>query len=129
MSRHLVAVACAVSLLAVAGCGGDSDDSSSDETAPANATVVKAVEGIAWDSRTYSATAVDGKISIVGENDSTLPHNLYVIAQDGTELPSSVDLPRKGSDGVFSASAAPGTYTIICKIPGHNNMKAELTVS
>jgi uncharacterized cupredoxin-like copper-binding protein len=128
MSR-LVAAACAVSLLAFAGCGSDSDDSSSEETVPAGATVVKAVEGIAWDATSYSATLTDGKINLVGENDSTLPHNLYVIAADGTELPDSVDLPRRGAEGVFSAVAAAGTYTIICTIPGHNNMKAELTVS
>ena len=118
----------AASLLLLAACGGGSD-SGTPATAPADALVVKAKDGIAWDAKTYSATAVDGKVTIFGENDSPLAHNLYVLDGSDKVIGSHIDLPKKGSNGTLVFDLAPGTYKIVCKIPGHSNMNSSLTVS
>lgn len=121
----LAAVLAAGSLLAA--CGGDSGSSS---TLPANADVtVKAEDGLKWDSTSFTATATDGKVLIAAENDSSLAHNLYVVAEDGTQAPQFIDLPKHGSTGTKEFTLAPGTYTMLCKVPGHSSMKAKLVVS
>jgi plastocyanin len=112
--------------LGLAACGGGS--SSSGDTIPADAdVVVKAIEGIKWDQPSYSAEA--GEVTIAAENVSSLPHNLYIVAPDGTQLPNVIDLPNRGRVGTMTVTLAAGEYTLICTIPGHNNMKATLTVS
>ena len=64
-----------------------------------------------------------------GRNQSSIGHNLYILSADGTQNPSHVDLPQKGKSSTETVDLTPGTYTVICKIPGHGNMKATLTVS
>lgn len=117
--------------VAVAGCGGG-DDADSSSTAPdgdlADADlVVTAVEGIKWDKSEYSVAA--GDVTVAVRNDSSLPHNLYVIAADGTELPTSFDIASRGKVDTGDVTLAAGSYTVICKIPGHGAMKATLNVS
>lgn len=113
----------AASFLLVA-CGGG--DSSSDATVPADADlVVRALDGIRWDAESYTAPA--GEITVVFENASSLPHNLHFIDADGVQLPTVLDLPRRGEIAVDMTIEA-GTYTLICTIPGHGNMTATLTV-
>ncbi len=108
-------------------CGSSSDSKS---TLPADADVtVKAEDGLKWDAENFTATATDGKVLIAAENDSSLAHNLYVVAADGTQAPQFIDLPSKGSSDAKDFSLTAGTYTILCKIPGHSNMKATLVVS
>jgi plastocyanin len=112
--------------LGLAACGGGS--SSSGDTIPADAdVVVKAIDGIKWDQSSYSAQA--GEVTIAAENASSLPHNLYIVAADGTQLPGMIDLPNRGRVGTMTVTLAAGEYTLICTIPGHNNMKATLAVS
>jgi plastocyanin len=112
--------------LGLAACGGGS--SSSGDTIPADAdVVVKAIDGIKWDQSSYSAQA--GDVTIAAENVSSLPHNLHIVAADGTQLPQMIDLPNRGRVGTMTVTLAAGEYTLICTIPGHNNMKATLAVS
>ena len=116
----------AAGLLALSACGGSSDSSAN--TVPADAdVVVRAVEGIAWNESAFTATAVDGKIKIYAVNESGLAHNMYVVQGDTSEG-DFIDLPRRGSDGTLVYELVPGEYHIVCKIPGHNNMNATLTV-
>lgn len=111
--------------LGLAACGGGS--SSSGDTIPADAdVVVKAVEGIKWDQSSYTATA--GDVLIAAQNVSSLPHNLHIVDASGTQLPTALDLPSKGTIQATVKLAA-GEYTLICTVPGHANMKATLTVS
>ncbi len=115
-------------VLAMAACGGGA--ASGPTTAPAPADVViTAVDGIRWDANSYTAASKDGKVVIRGKNDSSIPHNLYVIATDGTQIPGHIDLKSRGSVETETLSLPPGTYTVICKIPGHGAMKAKLTVT
>jgi uncharacterized cupredoxin-like copper-binding protein len=90
---------------------------------------VKAVEGVAWDKKAYTATAKDGKVTINGSNVSSIAHNLYVEDSTGKVIGDFINLPQKGSKDTRVLPLAPGTYKVICKVPGHNNMNSTLTVS
>ena len=99
-----------VGALASRGCGGSSDGDSGSgaaATVPSGALVVTAVEGIAWDSKTYAATAVDGKVQIAAKNDSSLPHNLHIIDSDNVDVGLSLSMSKKGD--VTTGSRGAGT--------------------
>jgi plastocyanin len=98
-------------------------------TVPAGATLIKAEEAITWDAKTYTATAVNGEVTIAIRNESSLPHNLHLL--DSANVDTGISMSVEGRDDVRSQSLAlkPGTYQVICSIPGHGNMKATLTVS
>jgi plastocyanin len=98
-------------------------------TVPADATVITAIEGIAWDAKTYTASAVDSKVTIAVKNDSSLPHNLHLVDADNVDIGVSLDVGKRGDVDVKSIPLKPGTYKVICTITGHGNMKATLTVS
>ena len=118
--------------LSLVGCGssdsGSGSGTSSGATVPANTLVVKAIEGIAWDAKSYVATAVDGKVSIAIENDSSLPHNLHLLDSENVDVGLALNVAKRGDIRSDDYPLAPGTYQVICTIAGHGNMKATLTV-
>ena len=108
----------------LAACGGGS---SSDSTLPADTdVVVTAVEGLKWDASAYTAPA--GQVSFAVTNKSSQPHNLHVLDASNTDLGMVLDIPSRGDTDTGSLTLQAGTYTLICTIPGHANMKATLTV-
>jgi plastocyanin len=113
--------------LTLVGCS--SSDGGSSATLPANVTLVKAIEGIAWDAKTYTATLVDGKVSIAVENDSSLPHDLHLIDAESVDVGVDLKVDTKGSVDSTSVALPAGDYQVICTIAGHGNMKATLTVA
>ena len=125
--RTLVAVPFVA--LSLVGCGSGGSGSGSGGTTPANATVITAIEGIAWDAKTYTATSVGGKVTLSLRNHSSLPHNLHLL--DAENVDQGVALDVKGTNAVHTLDYAlkPGTYQVICTIAGHGNMKATLTVT
>ena len=128
-TRFVAPVVLALSAaIGLAACGGGG--SSTPATVPADAdVVVRAKDGIVWDSKTYTATAEAGKVTIYTVNESGIAHNMYVLDEADKVIGGHVDLPKRGSDGTLVYELAPGTYHIVCKVPGHSNMKATLTVS
>jgi plastocyanin len=124
-SRTLLAVPFVA--LSLVGCSSGSGGGGG--TTPANATVITAIEGIAWDAKTYTATPIDGKITLSLRNHSSLPHNLHLI--DAENVDQGVALDVKGNNDVHTLdyTVKPGTYKVICTIAGHGNMKATLTVT
>ena len=122
--RTLFATLIAVS--ALSACGGGS--SAPAETIPADAgLVVKSVKSIRFDASEYSATA--GEIKVAFSNEDTVRHTLLVV-QDGVKVPDfKLVVPEKGALDVGTINLAAGSYTLICDVPGHQNMKANLTVS
>jgi len=113
----------AVALLAA--CSGSSGSSS---TTPANVDVVlTATNSLTWAEKDVTATAGDVVVEL--KNESNIQHNLYIIAADGTENPKSVTSTGNGDNQVETVTLTAGTYTVICTIPGHANMKATLTVA
>ncbi len=117
--------------LALVGCGSsDGGGDASSATTPANATVITAIEGIAWDAKTYTGTAVDGRVTISVKNDSTLPHNLHLLDAENVDVGVALEVSESRPTSTRkSVALKPGTYQVICTITGHGNMKATLTVS
>jgi hypothetical protein len=116
--------------LSIAGCGssGNGGGSGGGATLPADTLVIKAIEGIAWDAKTYSATAVGGKVNIAIEDDSSLPHNLHLLDSNNVDVGLALSVQERGDVKSDDYPLAPGTYQVICTIAGHGNMKATLTV-
>jgi plastocyanin len=96
---------------------------------PANATLVTAIEGIAWDAKTYNATRVDGKVTLALRNNSSLPHNLHLLNAENVDQGVALDVKGRNDVHTLPYTLAPGTYQVICTIAGHGNMKATLTVT
>lgn len=127
MSTRFFTSIAAVAVLALGACGGERASSG---TAPATADlVVRAVDGIAWDAKAYTATSTDGSITLYAGNDSTLPHSLQVLDKDGKKVGALVDLSSPGSSKTVEVALTPGSYRIICEVAGHTNMNSTLTVS
>ena len=123
--RTLVAVPFVA--LSLVGCG--SGGSGSGGTTPANATVITAIEGIAWDAKTYTATPVGGKITLALRNNSSLPHNLHLLNAENVDQGVALDVKGRNDVHTLDYTLAAGTYQVICTIAGHGNMKATLTVT
>lgn len=125
LSLHTL-FAALVAVSALSACGGGS--SAPAETIPSDAgLVVKNVKSIRFDASEYSATAGDIKVAFV--NEDTVRHTL-LIAQDGVKVQNfKLVVAEKGALDVGNINLAAGSYTLICDVPGHQNMKATLTVS
>lgn len=113
--------------LTVVGCSSDSGGSSA--TTPANATVITAIEGIAWDATSYTATAVGGEVTISLVNNSSLPHDLRLVDAETIDVGLVLQVPGRSDVDSDTYPVAPGSYQVICTIAGHGNMKATLTVT
>jgi plastocyanin len=76
---------------------------------------------IALDNSSVAAGSVTFKI----KNDGPSPHNISV-----KELNKTSDTIDGGKTGQFTVNLPAGTYTVICAIPGHEQlgMKTTLTV-
>lgn len=110
---------------ALSACGG-STTSSAPTTAITADLVVDAISGLRLDKSQYTATA--GEISVAYVNEDTIRHTL-VVAQDGTAISGfTLKVNRKGDVDTGQITLQPGTYVLLCTVPGHQNMKADLTV-
>ena len=115
--------------LTVVGCSSSDGGSGGGATIPANATVITAIEGIAWDAKTYAATATDGMVAIAVSNQSSLPHDLHLIDPESVDVGLALKVNNRGDTDSASVALAAGSYQVICTIAGHGNMKATLTVN
>lgn len=107
----------------LAACGGDDDDAAPPTDADV---VVEALDGNKFDLDEYSATAGDVAIAYLGK--SSINHTLLVVDADNVQIGDKLAVTSGQTDeGTFSLAA--GTYTLLCDIPGHENMKAALLVS
>lgn len=125
--------------LALAGCGDDDDDDASTPTSGDAATTINAVErdGTITLDR---ASSTSGHIEFAIKNEGELTHEFVVLKTDLAEgaLPldsagSAVDESGAGvtvageRESIAPATSAaltvddlaPGTYVIICNVPGH----------
>ena len=152
MTRSLVTFA-AVLLVAVAGCGGSSNESSKNagsnttgatptptETPSATATATAKSGGggggetvqlaapadgsLKFDKTTLDAKA--GNVTIDLDNPSSTPHAV-AIEGNGVDQSSQTVTASKTS---VTADLKPGTYTFFCPVPGHRQagMEGTLTV-
>lgn len=112
--------------LALSSCGGSGTDAPA-ETLPPDAFVVKAVSGLKFDANNYGPIAA-GDVQFGYLNEDSVRHTL-ILAKDGVKVPNfKLDVSKKGSIDFDVVTLEAGTYQVICDVPGHNNMKAVLTV-
>lgn len=132
VSAATAALLLGTSSLVLAACGGTAN-TAPPATAPADSDlVVRAKPAVAWDQSSYTAVSHDGKLVVTLINDSGFPHNLHIVDGNGDDVDGKspkMSVKGKGNEATGSFTLAPGTYTVLCKVPGHGNMKSTLTVS
>ncbi len=119
--NSLAVIAVAVALSAC------SSSTATPETLPATVGLeVHAVSGLKFDKSAYEATAGDIEIGYV--NEDTIRHTLVVV--DGDTKVGSFDLQvnKRGATDFGSINLPAGNYVLLCTVPGHQSMKADLTV-
>ena len=117
----LAAVAIAVALSAC------SSSSATPETLPATVDLeVRAVAGLKFDKSAYDATAGDIEIGYV--NDDTIRHTLVVVEGDTKVGTLELKVNKRGDTDLGSINLPAGNYVLLCTVPGHQSMKADLTV-
>ena len=121
--KRLLSFSASVALLAA--CGGGT--SAPAETVPAGAFVVTAVSGLRFDAESYGPITA-GPIVFGYKNEDSIRHTL-ILAKGDTKVPNfKLVVAESGSVDSGPVTLDAGTYTIICDVPGHSNMKATLTV-
>ena len=122
--KRLISFSASVALLAACGGGGSTAPT---ETLPAGATVITAVSGLRFDAESYGPITA-GPIEFGYKNEDSIRHTL-ILAKGDTKVPNfKLEVDQKGSVDSGPVTLDAGTYTIICDVPGHGNMKATLTV-
>ena len=110
---------------ALTSCGGSS--SSTPTAAVVADVVVTTKSGIRLDQTSYTASS--GNISIAYVNDDTI-HHVLVIVKDGTKVAGfELQVSRKGDVDQGTVKLEPGTYELMCTVPGHQSMKADFTIT
>jgi plastocyanin len=117
-------VALAGATLFITACGGGSGG---DLVAPADAdVVVEALDNNRFDKSEYTAAAGDNLIAYLGR--SAINHTLLVTDGDNKQIGDKLKVTSgKVDEGTFPLAA--GSYTLFCDVPGHDSMKATLTVT
>jgi len=87
---------------------------------------VHAVSGLRWDRASYTAPA--GEINVALVNEDTIRHTLVVVEGETVISGFELEINRKGYIYSGTINLEPGTYSIICTVPGHQSMNAELAV-
>src|SRR4051812_12096642 len=106
--------------LALAACGSGGSTSSGDA---ANADVTVIGQNIRFDKPEYVTTAGSKKIALV--NKDGVAHTVTIVEEGNKEVVSA----NGGQTKVGTTDLKPGSYTIICTVPGHAAMKATLKVN
>jgi plastocyanin len=138
----LTALLCSLAIVA-AGCGGDDDSSSSNGSSSDTSTTEQPSSGGGGAAQTLtisadpggaskfdksSLTAKAGKVTIVMDNPSSLPHAVEI---EGNGVEEEGDTVGKGGVSKATATVKAGTYEYYCPVDGHKaaGMEGELTVN
>ena len=123
--NSLVLMSLAALGIALPACSSSSY--SPDETLPATVGLeVHAVSGLKFDKTSYEVGA--GDISVGYINDDSIRHTLVVVQGDTKVSGFELKVNKKGDIDSGSVTLAAGNYVLFCTVPGHQNMKADLTV-
>ena len=87
---------------------------------------VHAVSGLKFDKTTYEAVA--GDITVGYINEDSIRHTLVVVQGDTKVSGFELKVNKKGDIDSGSVTLAAGNYVLFCTVPGHQSMKADLTV-
>lgn len=124
MTRIRILAALLAPTIVLAACGGGS---ATPGTVPAGTDLeVHAVPGPRFDKESYEVAAGESLVAYVNEDSI---HHTLVVVQDGTTV-AGFELSIYGKGEIDSGTVAlePGTYELLCTVPGHQGMKATLTV-
>jgi plastocyanin len=122
--KRLISFSASVALLAACGGGGTSAPA---ETLPVGATVITAASGLRFDAKTYGPVPA-GEVVFGYKNEDSVRHTL-ILAKGDVKVPNfKLVVVQNGSVDSGPVTLDAGTYTLICDVPGHSNMKATLTV-
>lgn len=118
-----------ISALTAVGLLGACSSSSSTpaETLPVDIGLeVHAVSGLKFDKTNYEVGAGDVTVGYI--NEDSIRHTLVVV-QDGTMVSGfELKVNKNGDIDSGSVTLAAGNYVLFCTVPGHQNMRADLTV-
>ena len=104
-----------------------SSSTATPETLPATVDLeVRAVSGLKFDKSAYEATAGDIEVGYV--NDDTIRHTLVVVEGDTKVGTLELQVNKRGDVDTGTINLPAGNYSVFCTVPGHQNMKADLTV-
>ena len=114
-----------MSLVVLGACSSSS--SSPAATVPADTDLeVHAIAGLKFDKTSYEVAAGENFVAYV--NEDTIRHNL-IVAQGDTKLSGfELKVNKNGDIDSGSVTLAAGNYVLLCTVPGHQSMKADLTV-
>ena len=141
----LTALLCSLAIVA-AGCGGDDNSSSSSSSSSSGSDTstteqssgggggaaqtlkISADPGGALKFDKSSLTAKAGKVTIVMDNPSSLPHAVEI---EGNGVEEAGDTVEKGGVSKATATVKAGTYDFYCPVDGHRaaGMEGKLTVN
>jgi len=124
MTRVRILAALLAPTVVLAACGGGSATPS---TVPAGTDLeVRAVPGLRFDKESYEVAAGESLVAYV--NDDSIHHTLVVIDDGTVESGFELAVYKKGEVDSGTVTLAAGTYELFCTVPGHQSMKASLTV-
>ena len=149
LDRRLIAIFAATAILGMAACGDDDDDGGGGSTSSAETTEdtgggnggaestagdggetlkLSADPGGALKFDKSSLTAKAGKVTIVMDNPSSLPHAVEI---EGNGVEVAGDTVEKGGVSKASAELKAGKYEFYCPVDGHKQagMEGTLTVN
>ena len=87
---------------------------------------VHAVPGLKFDKTSYEVGA--GDITVGYINEDSIRHTLVVVQGDTKVSGFELKVNKKGDIDTGSVTLAARNYILFCTVPGHQNMKADLTV-
>ena len=87
---------------------------------------VHAVSGLKFDKASYEVVAGDVAVGYI--NEDSIRHTLVVVQGDTKVSGFELKVNKNGDIDSGSVTLTAGNYVLICTVPGHQNMKADLTV-
>ncbi len=103
--------------------GGGSQQGGGQQGGTASAATITIAEE-EWKITDQPATAKAGTIKFVIKNQGTIEHN-FVIKELNQEVATSI---QPGQSKEATVTLKPGTYTLVCNIPGHEEAGMHTTL-
>lgn len=127
LRSHTILALAAPVIALLAACGGGGGDSAPADTVPSGALVVKAVQSLRFDAAEYGPVPA-GDVTFGYVNEDSARHTL-ILAKDGTKVANfKLEVVKDGDVDTGTVNLEAGTYQVICDVPGHSAMVAELVV-
>lgn len=145
----LLGVMAMLGVLALAACGGEAatstpapqpqpqaqatvaaDTSTTDSTSSGGASTAVSATLREWAIDLSRSEVSAGKITFTVTNQGMMQHNLTVMDASGNRIGATPDFGSSAGPQTLEVDLQPGTYTLICSLPGHaqRGQQAQLIV-